>query len=87
MSLTVEIGDKSLAAIQGLGEFLKKCKEAMEDGFQPGGDIPVIATSALVDLLPTISSISAIKEELDLNPDSRAILAALLVNDMIEIFS
>jgi len=84
MILEIEVGQCSVALVSGFGDFFKKSSQALKDGFQPGDDLPSIATSAFSDLLPSLMNIAEVKIELDQNPDSRAIIAALLLNEIMD---
>jgi hypothetical protein len=86
MKIEIEIGEKTHELITGLSDFIGKAKEALEDGFQPGSDVPEMAISALTDLAPALMNASDLKDEFDSNPDSRAIAAALLANEVMSIF-
>lgn len=52
----------------GLEKFVKACKVALADGFQPGTDLPPVLTSAMNDLFPAIQGAELVKEELKAMP-------------------
>lgn len=84
--LQIEVGDKTVDLIDGLAKFLKVAKEVSEDGFQPGQDLPVLGMTAFQELLPVVSALQEVKAEFEANPDSRTIAAALLANELMDIF-
>jgi hypothetical protein len=86
MILEVEIGDKTNDLIIGLTAFIKTAKDQLQDGFQPGDDIPELAISAFQDLTPALMGVADLKAEFDSNPDSKAIAMALLANELMSIF-
>ena len=86
MIVEVEIGDNTNDLIVGLIEFIQTAKDQLQDGFQPGDDIPALALSAFMDLTPAIMGTAKIKQEFDDNPDSRSIAMALLANELMSIF-
>lgn len=86
MIVEIEIGDKTNDLIVGLTDFIKTAKDQLQDGFQPGDDIPEIALSAFTDLAPALMAAADLKVEFDAMPDSRAIAMALLANELMSIF-
>jgi hypothetical protein len=85
MELKIQVGDNSATLIDGVAVFLRKTVEALRDGFDPSDDLPPIALAAFTDLLPIIGNLPKIKDELAQYPDSRTILAALLVNEILDL--
>ena len=83
--LQITIGMESATLIDGLAMFLRKTTQALSDGFQPGDDLPEIAKSAFADLAPILMSIAKVKDEVAAFPDSRAIMAALLINELMDL--
>ena len=61
----------------GLAEFIGQVKNALEDGWQPGEDLPVMLTSALSVLAPSLQGIEKIKGEYEDNPDAFANAVAI----------
>ena len=82
MIVEIELGDRSVALLRGLSEFLKKTHGALSDGWQPGSDLPAIGMAAFSDLLPVIKDLPEIRDEIRANPDSQALLMALLINEI-----
>ena len=47
----------------GVAEFVLKLKTALDDGWQPGMDLPVIVTGVLTDLVPHLQAIGKLAGE------------------------
>lgn len=57
---------------QGLVKFVGDLKKALDDGWQPGQDIPAILSATLADLMP------ALKDLKDLGPGLNEDLSAFI---------
>lgn len=51
-----------------LASFVEKLDKALEDGWQPGTDLPPILSAALTDLAPQVTKFSEIKQAFELDP-------------------
>lgn len=86
MKVQVEVGERSIAFVDALGMFLRKAAGALEDGFQPGQDLPAIALAAFTELAPVLGTYAQVKEEFEANPDSVIFIGAFLGNEIKSLF-
>lgn len=68
VDVTVKMPKESYELAKGLGAFAVAVKKAVEDGWQLGTDLPVIATAALMELLPAIQGVEKIGDEAKADP-------------------
>lgn len=59
----VEVAKETYELLQGVAGFVASVKKALDDGFQPGTDIPVIISDALAQLVPAVQGAAGIKAE------------------------
>lgn len=68
VEVTVKLPKETYELAKGLGAFGLVVKQALADGWQTGTDIPVIITSALIDLAPSIQGFDKIPDEASADP-------------------
>ena len=61
--VTVTVAKETHELGQGLVKFAAALKQALADGFQAGSDVPVILSSAMMDLIPAVNGFELISEE------------------------
>lgn len=76
----VEVEELTFNVAQGLGEFAIDVKKALDDGWQPGTDIPVILASAISKLAPKLVGVEGIGQAIKDYPAEagNAVLQGLL---------
>jgi hypothetical protein len=79
---TVEVSKEASELLEGLKKFIVAMKDALADGWQVGKDLPVVLTSALGDLAPSLQGVEQIPQEAK---DSKEFAAAvsLGLNDIV----
>lgn len=85
MKYEVEIPDETAELIQGLVSFVESVKESLEDGWQPGIDIPVIMMKALNDLPSAIGGINKIGSEAKADPAAMIAAVGIMSSDIYKI--
>jgi len=83
----VEVSKETAELLAGLLNLVLAGKEALADGFQPGSDLPVIATAAFVHLLPALEGATAIPQELRDDPAAFTRAAALFGADLYDVLA
>ena len=68
LSKTIEVSKETYELGEGLAKFVMAVKEATDDGFSYGDDIPDIISSAVRDLLPALDGVSDIGQEFKEDP-------------------
>jgi hypothetical protein len=77
MQLQVQVAGRSYELVTGLGQFVSTLKGCLEDGWQPGQDIPAILVSAITNLLPPITKMDELLDEI--HNDREGVYKALSV--------
>src|SRR6478752_5205673 len=54
---------ETLELKDGLVKFVAAVKKSLDDGFQPGQDLPAMLTSAMTDLVPAVYGVQKLPEE------------------------
>jgi len=70
----------------GMSSFVGSVKQALADGWQPGQDLPVIITSAVTDLVPSIQGVDQMDDEAKENPIAFANAIAVSLSKAAEHF-
>jgi len=83
VDVTVKMPKETYELAKGLGAFAAAIKLALADGWQLGTDMPVIATSALMDLLPAIQGVDKLGDEAKADPIG---IAAALIEGLRPVF-
>ncbi len=68
----IEVSKELVELGEGIANFLKTVKGALDDGFQPGDDVSEIIGSLLRDLIPALQGVEDIDDELKENPQAFA---------------
>lgn len=63
IEVKVKVPKETYELEQGIVKFVAACKAALDDGFQPGQDLPMILTAAIATLLPAIDGVQKLPEE------------------------
>ncbi len=61
--VSVEVEEKSYDVGQAVKEIVKAAKQALDDGFQPGQDVPAILTASITQLITILANAPAIPAE------------------------
>jgi len=85
-SVTVECSKETLEALQNSAEFVKATRQALADGWQLGQDLPVLMTAALTQLVPALSALDNVKDELAENRKAFERAVALGSADLVDAF-
>lgn len=85
-NVTVEVEKEAYDLSQGLVQFVRHVKKALDDGWQPGSDLPVILSATLTDLVPAVQNMNALGA--DLAESEAGVLRAfeLSANDLLYVF-
>jgi len=62
-SITTEVNTEAHLFGEALANFVGTIDKALEDGWQPGEDLPQILSAALTELAPQVSKFEALKGE------------------------
>lgn len=71
---------------QGIVKFVAACKAALDDGFQPGQDLPALLTAAIASLLPAIDGVQKLPAEAVGDVAGMVGVGGLLAKDLVAIF-
>ena len=82
MDLTVQIPKETADLVQGLTGFIKACKKALSDGWQPGQDIPVLMAAAISNLGPALEGFDKIGQEAYDNPQAMITAVGILSSEI-----
>ena len=63
LKVELEVTKEAHELAMGVLELIKAVKKSLDDGFQPGQDIPVIAMEAFQKMLPAVEGVSKLGEE------------------------
>jgi hypothetical protein len=66
----VEVSEKGYDLGIALKNIVAAAKQACDDGFQPGQDVPAILSAAVANLLPVMNNIKEIANEPIENPEA-----------------
>ena len=81
--MNVQVAENTYAVMQDLTQFLNTVKVCVEDGWQPGADLPAIMISAMTNLVPMLAKISGISGEISSDKPSFERAIACGVVDMV----
>lgn len=86
IKVEAEVSKEAYELGQGLAKFVGAFKQALEDGWQTGQDLPVILSSAMADLVPGFQGADKISLEMkeDVTKFSRGV--GLCVIDIVDHF-
>ena len=70
LEITEKVCKESYELVSGLDKFVGAVTQALSDGWQPAQDIPVIISSAVIDLVPAIQGADKISAEYAQKPES-----------------
>lgn len=62
-SVTVEVAEATYDLVSHVAVFLAEAYSAAADGFQPLHDVPVVLQSAMINLVPQMTKVSAVLAE------------------------
>ena len=85
MQYQVTIPDETAELVQGLIAFVGSIKDSLEDGWQPGIDIPVILMKALNDLPSAIGGIDQLDDEAKQDPAAMIAAVGILSSEIYKI--
>lgn len=85
MQYQVTIPDETAELIKGLVAFVESVKESLDDGWQPGIDIPMIVMKALNDLPTAIAGIDEISDEAKQDPAGMIAAVGILAADLYKV--
>lgn len=85
MQYQVTIPDETAELVKGLVAFVASIKESLEDGWQPGIDIPVILMKSLNDLPDAISGIDQLDDEAKEDPAAMIAAVGILAAEIYKI--
>jgi hypothetical protein len=83
-SITVNVSKETYELGIGINKVVKAIKDAIEDGFQVGEDIPVIIAAAITELIPAIEGFELIPEELKADRQSFMNAVSLTTSELVE---
>mgnify|MGYP001585275655 CR=1 FL=1 len=63
INITVPVAKETYELGQGINKFVGTLKKALADGFQVGQDLPIIVTSAIAELVPSLQGMEQIPVE------------------------
>lgn len=86
IKVEVEVSKEAYELGQGLAVFIKAAKQALNDGFQPGQDLPALMMSAMNDLLPAVQGLDQIEAEIKEDGQAFRQAVALGLSGISEIF-
>jgi len=80
LKVTVEVSKELYELGQGVAAFVASLRDAVEDGWQVGEDLPVAMAAALSTLVPALDGITEIDDEIAANraASARAVSLALV---------
>lgn len=64
-TVTLQLPESSVELANGLAQFIAAIKKSLDDGFQPGTDLPVIVTAAVTSLIPVVDDVMKLGAEID----------------------
>ena len=80
VAVNLQLSKESYELSKGVADLINAIKTAVEDGWQPGKDIPVIMTEVIARLVPALAGVEKIVEEFKLEPvDSSLAISIPLV--------
>ena len=82
--ISIEVSKETYELGQGLAKFVMAVKEATDDGFSYGDDIPDIISSAVGDLLPALDGVSDIGKEFKEDPRVFAQTVLIIGTNIVE---
>lgn len=85
--IEIEVPEAANELGEKLKNFLLVLDKAIEDGWQTGADLPVILSSAVVDLVPALSNFKAAGADLKEYPYESGKALANHLADVIKAFS
>ena len=85
MQIQVTVPDDTAELIEGLTNFIQSIKDSLEDGWQPGIDIPVILMKALSDLPSAIGGIDQMDDEAREDPAAMIVASGILAANIYKI--
>lgn len=80
----VMVPEKSYELGQGMKRFVAEMKNALEDGWQTGQDLPVALSSAMENLVPHVKNYQEILDEVTMEPIPSIRGGVLTVTDIYE---
>lgn len=86
LDVKVKMPKEAYELEQGIVKFVAACKAALDDGFQPGQDLPVLLTAAIASLMPAIDGVHKLPEEVLGDIPAMIGLGGLLAADLAAIF-
>jgi hypothetical protein len=63
LKINVEVSKESYELSKGVGDLVLAIKACVQDGWQPGRDIPIIVSEIIGRLVPALQGVDKIKEE------------------------
>lgn len=63
MEVQVKVAPSTYAFGQALGSFVSEIKKALDDGWQPAADVPVILLEGIKTLAPAVSKLADVLGE------------------------
>lgn len=75
--ITIDVSDSSYKVVETLKGVIKAAKDALADGFQPGQDIPKVASENMMQLFTAITEVHNLPDEA--KEDVEAFMKAWLV--------
>lgn len=71
----------------GLVAMTKAVKQALDDGWQTGEDMPAIVTAAVTQLAPAVQGLEKLDDEWREHPGEVSKAVALLASDLVDVLS
>lgn len=87
VTVSVQASKEALELGQGVAKFLGKVLKALDDGWQPGQDIPVVITAAIGDLVPALDGVTLMADEFKDNPAAFYMALGLSAKDIAALFT
>ena len=82
IKIEVEVGKETYELTTGVVNFLRDVKKAIDNGYQPDQDFPVMLMSAVNNLIPAVQGMDQVDDEMRANKKAFVISMGIMAGDL-----